>query len=172
MSFSIRSIIRELVAPEHIISCSRRLWTEGLHELRIRGEGKRESGAFLIGTSHNKRRILRFVYYDDLEPGCLDTGAVVFRGSGYGPLWNLCKETGLSVVADIHTHPGMARQSILDKVNPMVASHGHIALIVPNYAKEIAYPEVMGIYEYLGSHQWRAYSGKSAKRYLYVGAWG
>src|SRR5512140_623886 len=100
MSFSIRATIRGLEAPEHRLSCPAKLWAAGLKELRRRGGGRRESGAFLLGTEERgSRRVHRFVYYDDLDPRCLDRGIVVFDGSGYGPLWQMCRETELSVVA-------------------------------------------------------------------------
>src|SRR5262249_53116572 len=99
MTFSIRKIIREFAAPDHQLSCSTRLWNKGLNELRKRTEGKHESGAFLLGCRDGeRRRIVRFVYYDDLDPHSLDTGIVVFDGEGYGPLWRICRETGLTVV--------------------------------------------------------------------------
>ena len=92
MTFFIRRIIRGFGAPKHRLSCSTRLWKEGLTELRKRTEGVHESGAFLLGYEEEARRkITRFAYYDDFDPRSLDTGIVVFDGSGYGPLWQLCR---------------------------------------------------------------------------------
>lgn len=114
----------------------------------------------------------RFVFYDDLARGCLDAGIVVFDGAGYGPLWRMCRETGTKVVADVHTHPGAARQSPTDKANPMIAQRGHVALIVPDFARRRVHPSQMGVYEYEGNHRWRDRSGKSAGEFFYVGMWG
>lgn len=138
MTFSIRKIIRGFVAPRHRLSCPTRVWKEGLEELRRRTEGVHESGAFLLGYKEgSRRRIVQFAYYDDLDPHSLDTGIVIFDGSGYGPLWQFCRETGLSVVADVHVHGGAARQSNADRDNPMIALPGHIAIILPELAKRI-----------------------------------
>lgn len=173
MTFSIRKIIQEYKAPNHRLSCSSSLWKNGLTELKRRSGDYRESGAFLLGTvDHHRRRIARFVFYDDLDPNCLDSGIVVFDGSGYGPLWELCRKEGLSVVADIHTHPGVALQSGTDKENPMVATKGHIAIIIPSFANRIIAPDELGIYEYLGAYQWNVYSGSKAKEFFYIGTWG
>lgn len=174
MTFSIQAIIRALAAPRHRLSCSTALWRAGLGELARRGEGRHESGAFLLGRRAGERRqVVRFVYFDDLDPHCLDTGIVVFDGAGYGPLWALCRQTGLRVVGDLHTHPGSTpRQSPLDRDNPMVATPGHIALIAPNYARGTVNPSDLAIYEYLGEHRWRDFSGASAAEFLYVGRWG
>lgn len=170
----IQKIIREFAAPKHKLSCSTKLWNEGLTELRKRTEGCHESGAFLLGKEDGaRRRILRFAYYDDLDPRSLDTGIVVFDGSGYGPLWQLCRETGLTVVADVHVHPGAARQSNADRTNPMIATSGHIALIVPDFAKRVFRPAKLGIYEYKGAHNWNDFSGEpAAEQFFYVGYWG
>lgn len=173
MNFSIRTIIRELVAPDHQLSCSKQLWQRGMAEIRRRGKGRRESGAFLLGTQDGtKRRITRFVYYDDLEATALDTGIVILSGAGYGPLWSLCRQTGLRVVADVHTHPGPAFQSCSDRDNPMVATKGHLALIVPDFAQGPSLLSAMGIYEYEGEHCWRNHSGNQANRFFYIGLWG
>lgn len=173
MNFSIRAIIRGLVAPNHRLSCPRELWYAGLRELKSRGGGRRESGAFLLGKNYDGiRRVCRFVYYDDLDPHCLDQGYVVFDGSGYSALWQLCEETGLTVVADIHTHPGAPFQSQSDRCNPMVALRGHIALIVPDFATRLVLPGQLGIYEYEGEHRWKNHTGKNAAKYFYVGMWG
>lgn len=173
MSFSLRATIRARVAPEHRLSCSRRLWHALLRELARRGDGHHESGAFLLGERREDRqRIIRFVPYDDLDPRCLDSGVVVFDGAGYGPLWELCRSTGLEVVADIHTHPGDPWQSGSDRVHPMVALPGHLALIVPNLARRIVPPAQLGIYEYEGGHRWQNRSGQRADRFFYVGIWG
>jgi len=81
MIYSIRATIRGLVAPNHRLSCSSKLWRQGLTELKQRGGGKRESGAFLLGKRNGEQRaITGFTFYDDLDPHCLDTGIVVFDG--------------------------------------------------------------------------------------------
>jgi proteasome lid subunit RPN8/RPN11 len=172
----IRATIRAFVAPRHIISCRAELWHSCISELARRGNGKRESGAFLLGAElcangHARREIRHFVCYDDLDPHALDTGIVDFSGEGYTPLWNLCRETNLKVVADVHTHPGKARQSEIDKRNPMIAIAGHVAFIVPNYATFIPAMKDLGIYRYTGAHEWRDLSGVRAPRHFYTGVW-
>lgn len=173
MSFSIRATIRAFVAPEHRLTCPTSLWRALLQELRLRGRGCSESGAFLIGqTFGQRRRVEGIAYYDDLDADSLKTGIVVFDGRGYGPLWELCRKTGRTVVADVHTHPGVARQSDLDRDNPMIATAGHVAIIVPSFAQERVHLDDLGIYEYQGAHRWRDLSGPRANRYFYVGFWG
>ena len=76
------------------------------------------------------------------------------------------------MLADLHTHggPGPARQSSLDRDNPMIAQPGHVALIVPNFAIGFRMRDVC-VYEYLDSHRWRNRSGVGLGRFFYTGVW-
>ena len=175
MTSFIHRRIRAFVAPDYRVACNARVWSRGLEELRRRGQGRRESGAFLLGRIlDGKRHVLRFVYYDDLDPHVLDTGIIDFDGRYYSALWTICRELGLQVVADVHTHPGRAVLSATDRENPMIPQVGHIALIVPNYAQRPYRHRHLvhyGTYEYLGGSKWLDHGGRKAKKFLYIGRW-
>ena len=173
---TIRARATSLLVPEHRLSCPASLWVGTIDELRQRGGGRHESGAFLLGERAvrrgvERRQVHRVAYFDDLDPHCLDTGIVVFDGAGFGPLWELCRETGLQVVADVHTHPGIARQSEADRKHPMIATAGHFALIVPDFAARVPSGNDLGLYEYAGAHRWLDHSGSAAARIFYTGRW-
>lgn len=173
MTFSIRKIIRAFAAPKHQLSCSNDVWNEGIAELRRRTEGWHESGAFLLGTNDGKRRrIEKFVYYDDLDPHALDTGIVIFYGAGYGALWEMCRNENLTVVGDIHVHPKEARQSESDRTNPMIARKSHIALIAPDLLSRECAARHLGIYKYEGGYRWNYWAGTQAEAFFYIGYWG
>jgi hypothetical protein len=172
MTFSIRTTIRALVAPDHRISCSRRMWKRVLKELESRGEGFHEAGVFLLGIERDGRRQVKdTIFYDELDPSVYDTGVCVLHGDAFAALWALCRERGLTVVADIHTHGLAARQSHDDRTNPMVARAGHVAIIVPNLARPPIESAALGIYEYRGKHEWTNRSESPADRFFYVGLW-
>lgn len=172
MTFSIRTTMRALAAPDHRICCQRRLWRRLLGELGRRGGGSHEAGVFLLGIERKGYLEVRdMVFYDDLDLGAYDTGVCVLHGDAFAKLWALCRERGLTVVADAHTHGGAAIQSYDDRTNPMVARVGHVAIIVPNMARPPVEPTALGIYEYCGKHEWKNRSGKNAKRFFYVGLW-
>src|SRR5262249_4876127 len=157
MSFSIAPTIRLLLAPQHELSCSWLLWRRLIRALRERGRGeRRESGAFLLG--HNGEtgpaHLVDFVLYDDLDPHSLDAGIVQIDGRCFGELWALCRRRNLTVVADVHVHPGGSRQSPSDMAHPMVSEAGHIALILPSFARLPMNREDIGIYRYLGQQGW------------------
>jgi hypothetical protein len=140
------------------------LWRKLIAELKRRGAGERESGAFLLGDAGGSR-ITHFIPYDDLDPTALDSGIISFQGIGFVPLWNYCQAQKMQVLADVHTHAGRwTGQSATDSTNPMVETPGHIALIVPRFAKGNRNSlKGVGVYEYLGDHEWRTFSAESGR---------
>ena len=146
------------------------LWEGLLWELHRRTEERHESGAFLLGhPGEPGRRVVDAVFYDDLDPNAYRTGIVVMYASSFGGLWDRCRSSGLSVVADIHVHPRAAFQSRADRKNPMIATTGHLALIVPNFARQPVMLEKLGLFEYRGSHCWRSFGGSKITRFLRIG---
>ena len=171
MNFSIRRIINRLFAPRHELSCPSRIWKRLLIDLHRRGRGRHESGAFLLGTrdGDGRRHIRDYVLYDDLDPHALDTGIVRLDGSYFGQLWDICRARGLTVVADVHTHPHGARQSKSDQSNPIISRAGHIALIVPRLAAPPVSVQEIGIYRYLGGYRWDTIHAAKHKTFLHIG---
>ncbi len=141
---------------------SKILWTQLIKELCLRGEGERETGAFLLGKN-DSNIITQFICYNDLDSEAFDSGIIIFKSDGYIPLWKYCNENSLKVLADVHTHPGRwTGQSSPDKQHPMISQRGHVALIVPCYATR---PQTsirgVGVYEYLGDKIWKTIRNKS-----------
>jgi proteasome lid subunit RPN8/RPN11 len=173
MSFSIRAIIRAFAAPEHRLSCGRRRWKYLMRELALRGEGRHEAGVFLLGRVRgNRREVTAAIFYDELDPNAYASGVCVLHAEAFSRLWAICRQRSVTVVADIHTHPGGAWQSEADRTNPMVALAGHVAIIVPNFAHAPVRQPTLGIYEYAGSHRWIDRSPREAPGYVYIGFWG
>lgn len=139
------------------------LWQELLSELRQRGAGERESGAFLLAQI-GSRNVSSFIPYDDLDDAALSTGIITFHATGFVKLWDHCQRHGLSVVADVHTHPAeWTGQSESDRTHPMVAVKGHVALILPYYAAPNEEPlNGASVYEYKGNHRWKPHRSKSS----------
>lgn len=149
------------------------LWEGLFRELHRRTEECHESGAFLLGQLGERgRQVVDAVYYDDLDPNAYRTGIVVLQASSFSALWDRCRSSGLSVVADVHVHPKAAFQSRADGKNPMIATTGHLALIVPNFARPPVLLERLGFFEYRGSHRWRPLGGSKISRFLRIGGVG
>jgi len=172
MNFSIKATIRAFVAPEHRIVCSKRFWDHILVELARRGGQRTESGVFLLGVNRGVyREVLDAIFYDDLDPDAYSSGVCVLHGEAFAKLWTACREKKMTVVADAHTHPAGAFQSSSDKENPMVARAGHVAIIIPNFARPPLQRRSIRIYEYCGQHDWIDRSPKIAPGYFYTGLW-
>ncbi len=141
------------------------LWTRLIAELAERGEGRRESGAFLLGRP-GARRIEEALYFDDLDPRSLK-GSIHLRGPAFSRLWEHCSSHGLRALADVHTHPGpWVAQSPTDRRYPLVAQRGHVALIVPRFALDGAAPSRIGFHRYDGESGWTSFFGRAAARRL------
>lgn len=174
MTFSIKAIIRAFAAPDHRLRCPGKMWRQVLGELERRGKGQHEAGAFLLGSERKgQREIKKVVFYDDLDADAYVTGVCVLHGDAFAKLWTHCRTSKLTVVADVHTHPGAgpARQSLSDKANPMVAREGHVAIIVPDFARRPVAADLFGIYEYRGQHEWIDRSPVQRPGYFYTGRW-
>ena len=170
MASLIATVARRILGPPPEILCSAGVWCAGVTELRRRAGGRRESGAFLLGANGKARQIEEFVFYDDIDPNALRTGIVIIDGRRLGDLWAHCRKTGRVVVADVHVHPGGFGQSASDRANPVIAEVGHMAMILPDFAARATGPRGIGVYEYLGSRQWRNRSFDRPSP-LHVGWW-
>ncbi len=171
MNFYIAETMSRLQAPRHRVACSWFLWRRLLRGLQERGrEGSRESGAFLLGRQYGGRaRIAECVPYDDLDPNCLDTGIVRFDGRYFGALWDHCQRRNLTVIADVHTHPGSSAQSDSDRAHPMISRPGHIAFILPRFAVPPVQRSQVGMYVYEGAKRWRAVPVAERRQFLHIG---
>lgn len=158
---------------DKVIRVPRLLWAGVIAQLRRRGAGRRESGAFLVGVPGDHPKVSDCLYYDDLDPHALHSGAVNFHAEGYARLWQVCRERGMDVLADIHTHPGSdVRQSTIDERHPMVPTVGHTALIVPHLAYTTRWSlDAVGVYEYLGNFRWRTHTAMASPRRVTLSWW-
>lgn len=138
------------------IRISRFRWFCALKELRTRGAGYRESGAFFLGCPE-KKKVTEVIFYDDIDSHALNTGIVRLAGESLIGVWDICRTKGWDLLFDVHTHPtGSVAQSYSDQANPMVRRSGHTAVIVPSFAqRNLCSLTGCGIYEYLGNHKWR-----------------
>lgn len=147
-----------------------RIWSRLSDTLHEKTEGRHESGAFMLGRVDRRRRYVEeIVYYDDLDPRAYDSGVVVLHASAFTPLWKICRERKLEVVADVHLHGGAAFQSRADIENPMIAQRRHVAMILPQFARAPIAAEDIGLFEYRGRHQWRDLGHDRIRRHLKIG---
>src|SRR3546814_81272 len=148
------------------LRCNRAAWRIGTAELARRTRGRtQESGAYLLGEtlSDGSHLIREFVFYDDIDPHALATGEVTIRQTALPRLWAHCRERGMGVVADVHVHPGSCRQSASDQANPVMPRAGHLAIILPHFAKGDNEPGGIGLYEFRGAGKWIDHSDAGSR---------
>ena len=76
-------------------------WAQVIFQLRRRGKGVAESGAFLLGPQDSvSGRVTTYVCYDDLDPEAYQSGAIAFHAVGHAALWEYCRKKKLQVLAD------------------------------------------------------------------------
>ena len=144
-----------MASPDNRLRISWYKWWRLMRQLRLRGAGIRESGAFLLGSrTVTGGWVTDFVFYDDIDPYALAQGHVHLAGAALNRVWDRCSATGLEVIADVHTHPGSSGQSLSDQNHPMIAIRGHTALIVPNFASSVLNLRGIGMYRHLGARKW------------------
>ena len=150
------------------------IWRRAVIDLRRRGRGIGESGAFLLGRQADASpRVSTYICYDDLDSDALQSGAIAFHAAGYTALWKYCRDKKLEVLCDVHTHPGTGvGQSIIDQRHPMVPVAGHTALIVPNFGHTAWWSlKSVGVYEYLGNFNWRTHAASDPSRCVRLNLW-
>ena len=173
MNFFNHLITRAFVARHSRVRVSPIMWRDLVAELGRRAGGVRESGAFLLAPSsgRSRRTVQHVVYFDDVDPDSL-TGGITMHSSGFDELWAICSAHGMRVVADVHTHPSTnVHQSDIDQRNPMIATEGHVAIIVPHLASGPIAASNCGVHTYQGAYQWGAALGAASARLLYIGRW-
>ena len=149
-------------SPRRMLSVPIFLWGKLIWDLHRRGEGCRESGAFLLGNRNGLHdHVKAYCCYDDLDAHALDSGIIQLRGSAFGALWNHCRRLGLHVIADVHTHgDDHPTQSHIDRMNPTIPEVGHVAFILPRFAGTWGWQfSNVAIYEYVGDFHWREWAG-------------
>lgn len=134
------------------------LWPALMEDLHRRGQGHRESGAFLLGRVTDTAKVVYdWLTYDELDPESLRYSIVRLNSSTFAHLWEGCAARQMEVVADIHTHPRGPAQSRSDRAYPMIALTGHIALIAPNFARAPVFPKDVSFNVYQGGGRWHSY---------------
>jgi proteasome lid subunit RPN8/RPN11 len=150
------------------------LWASVIFDLRRRGGGVRESGAFLLGRDdRNPACVTSYVCYDDVDPDAYQQGAIAFHANGCAALWQHCRNKQVQLLIDVHTHPGSdVRQSSIDVRHPMLPILGHTAMIVPSFARTAWWSlDAVGVYEYLGGFRWRTHAATARDRRVKLSLW-
>lgn len=150
-------------SSQSLIEFAPGVWTALMGDLRVRGQGRRESGAFLLADAGAETPVITsWLPYDELGPESLAYAYVRLEPEAFTRLWSYCADKRVKVVGDIHTHPKGPGQSPSDKKHPMVAFAGHVALIAPWFAQRSPTPRDVSLNVYQGGGKWLNYFNEEA----------
>lgn len=151
-----------------LLEIRREVWSRLVADLARTGKGTRESGAFLLGASDQRRIVTDYLLYDEVTPEEQHVDYVLLRGPDMARVWEACERRGLFVIADVHTHPGAPAQSRSDREHPIICIPGHIALIVPRFAQGLVTIDSLGLHHFLGAGRWESWFGSDVTSCLHL----
>jgi len=139
------------------ITLSRALWKETIYGLRVRGEEKNESACIWAGQrSPVQNEVQEVIFLDDIA-GVM--GRELFHRVptfAIDKLFSTLREKGLSIIADIHTHPeNWVGLSWIDMEHPLEYRVGFLMIVLPYYASTEIQLKDIGVHEYQGNGKWR-----------------
>ena len=111
------------------------------------------------GTAHVTK-----VFVPDQHPVADEDGVGYFVGGE--TLFELNRglaETGLRLIAQVHSHPGSAYHSETDDRYAIVTADGGLSLVVPNFGRSPADPAAWAVYR-LSRRQWCELATEERKR--------
>lgn len=150
-------------SPPKMLRFAPGIWRLLMRDLRMRGRGCSESGAFLLARRNDPERVVReWLAYDDLDPAALNRDYIRLESAAFSRLWEWCDQQHLQVIADVHTHPFGPEQSRSDRAFPMISVTGHIALIVPRFAQGEPKTTDVSYSVYRGNGNWTTALGEAA----------
>ena len=87
------------------------LWARVVRDLRQRGAGVRETGAFLLGRLDTENpRVTSPIFVMMMSiPTPISSVPSLSMPPGCAALWQHCREQKVQLLIDVHTHPGMDR---------------------------------------------------------------
>jgi len=77
-------------------------------------------------------------------------------------------ENALSLIAQIHSHPGRAYHSEMDDTYPIVAKAGTLSLVVPDFAVAPFSLKACAVYRLSARGQWNALSPKATSELIEI----
>lgn len=121
-----------------------------------------------LGDIETERaRIVRAVVPDQQPVSSEDGVGYFVTGETLFNLNRSLAETGLRLIAQIHSHPGEAYHSDTDDRYAIVTADGGLSLVVPDFGLAPANPAEWAVYR-LTNGQWEELSSQQARMLLCV----
>lgn len=134
-----------------------------LRALRQFGKHKLEGLVLWLGSIEPRTAHVTRAFIPDQQPVADEDGVGYFVGGD--TLFELNKglaETGLRLIAQVHSHPARAYHSETDDRYAIVTADGGLSLVVPNFGRAPADPSCWAVYR-LADGRWRELSEKESR---------
>lgn len=141
---------------------------ETLDTLKRFGAEELEGLVLWLGTIVGTRADVTKILVPDQHPIQSESGIGYFvSGETLFAINKTLSETGLRLIAQVHSHPGEAYHSAADDEYAIVTSEGGLSLVVPDFGHALADPSSWAIYR-LTSGAWKEIDAEDAQRLIQV----
>jgi hypothetical protein len=139
-----------------------------LEALQDFGSHRLEGLVLWLGDIESARARVVRAMVPDQQPVSSEDGVGYFvTGETLFNLNRSLAETGLRLIAQIHSHPGEAYHSDTDDRYAIVTADGGLSLVVPDFGLAPADPAKWAVYR-LTHGQWEELSSQQARMLLFV----
>jgi hypothetical protein len=154
--------------PVQRVQVTRDAVNETLEAIREFGSHGWEILVLWLGTIVGSDATISNVFIPTQHPVSSEEGVGYFvEGNALFQLNRHLSETGLRLIAQVHSHPQEAYHSAADDRYAIVTTEGGFSLVVPNFGRNAADPTKWAIYRLVGG-QWRELSSVEARTVLTV----
>lgn len=77
-------------------------------------------------------------------------------------------ENHMSLIAQIHSHPGKAYHSSTDDAYPIIATVGGMSIVIPNFAKDEINVQRWAVYRLSGDNEWIELNNKEKEQTIKI----
>jgi proteasome lid subunit RPN8/RPN11 len=167
VGFSSMSSIR--LDSIHHISIDPAVVAATLRVLQRFGADKCEGLVLWIGEVNQDRARITQAVVPDQRPIKGEEGVGYFvQGAALFDLNRKLSDTGLRLIAQVHSHPGEAYHSDTDDRYAIVTADGGLSLVVPDFGRAPADPRLWAVYR-LSNGCWRELDTFQARALLDIG---
>lgn len=151
------------------INLSKKCAQQAIDALYDAGRRHVEGVALFAGTRNGEvfnisRTIIPEQSAGDVEGGLL----YVVKGDELHRISLELFDSGLQLIAQIHSHPGVAYHSETDDAYPIVTVVGGISIVVPNFARGGINLKEWAVYQLSINNQWIGLSNEQKKVLIHI----
>jgi hypothetical protein len=153
--------VRHVKIESHVVSST-------LETLRAYGEQGLEGLVLWLGEIVGEAACVSRAIVPEQEPITSESGVGYFvDGDTLFRLNRVLEQTGLRLIAQVHSHPTHAYHSETDDRYAIVTAEGGLSFVVPNFGRAPLDPTIWAIYR-LTKGEWQEVKTRDAKLFISV----